>query len=97
MKSVKQLYERLRGTPWPTLGGTAGNLPMYEALLAGCADRVSRGEHLSPSEIPTPDDESVERINDLRAAAELSADERALLEYFELLEEIRGALQRSRA
>jgi hypothetical protein len=92
MKTVKSLYERFRALPFPALGRSIGDFPLYEALLAGCASRVANGYLLDLSTVPSPDDGTLEAVAELRAKAALSADERAFLEYFELMEEIRLAL-----
>ena len=42
--------------------------------------------------VPGPDEGTLKAVADLHAKSALSADERAFLEYFELLEEIRSAL-----
>ena len=42
MKDLKLLYERLRALPSPALAKNVGDFALYEALLAGCADRVVR-------------------------------------------------------
>lgn len=65
-------------------------------LLAGCAERVSRGEIVSSSEIPVQDDETSRQVMELRRKADLSDEERAFLQYFELLEEISASLHRLR-
>jgi hypothetical protein len=53
---------------------------------------AAHGHLLDLSTVPGPDDGTLKAVSELRAKAELSADERAFLEYFELLEEIRLAL-----
>ncbi len=50
------------------------------------------GHLLDLSTVPSPDEGTLKSVAELRAKATLSADERAFLEYFELLEEIRFAL-----
>jgi len=95
MKTVKELYERLRALPAPALGFSIGDFPLYDALLAGCADRVAQGHLLDVSTVPSPDLGTLKAVAQLRAEASLSADQRAFLEYFELMEEIRSALRGS--
>ena len=89
---VKPLYERLRKLPWPKLAGHSGDFPLYEALLAGCADRIANGCLLDLSMVPEPDDGTLQAVAKLRAKPSLTDDEREFLEYFALLEEIRVAL-----
>lgn len=95
MAAVKQLYERLRALPWPSLGGSIGDFPLFEALIAGCAHRVANGQFLDRSTVPRPDEGTLKAVASLRAKPSLSTDEQAFLEYFDLLEEIRSALQGS--
>lgn len=92
MKNIKQLYDRLRALPVPVLGRSIDDFALYEALLAGCADRVARGRPLDLSALPQPDEGTLKAVAELRSRTSLSADERDFLEYFDLLEEIRGAL-----
>lgn len=94
MQDIKQLYERLRQMPFPTLGKEVGDFPLYDSLLAGYAERVSQGQQVNPSEVPLPDEETVKYVRELGARKTLSATERAFLEYFELLEQIQLALQK---
>ena len=93
MSNVKQLYERLRALPWPVLARSVGDFALYETLLTGCADRFARGGLVDTSKIPAPDEETIARVNLLRKKNALTQEERAFLEYFELLEEIRSALR----
>ena len=92
MNKVKVLYERLRALPWPALAPSVGHFPLYESLLAGCANRMARGAPVDVAKIPEPDAETVEYVNALRAKGARAQDEQAFLEYFDLLEEIRSAL-----
>jgi hypothetical protein len=92
MKDVTQLYGRLRTLPWPALGKNVGDFALYDTLLAGCADRVARGEPLDVPKVPVPDQGTLSQVKLLRKKAELTQAERAFLEYFDLLEEIRYAL-----
>jgi hypothetical protein len=92
MKTVKQLYERLCALRAPVLGRSIDDFALYEALLAGCAHRVAHGHLLDLSTVPSPDEGTLKAVAALRAKAELSIDERAFLEYFELMEEMRAAL-----
>jgi hypothetical protein len=91
-KNVKQLYDRLRALKWPALGKSVGDFALYDALLAGCADLVTHGGQLDGSKIPAPDNETVSQINLIRQKDELTHEEKAFLEYFDLLEEIRHVL-----
>ncbi len=92
MKTVKLLYERLCALPAPVLGRTIDDFALYEALLAGCAHRVAHGYLLDLSTVPSPDEGTLRAVAELRAKPAVLAEERAFLEYFELLEEIRFAL-----
>jgi hypothetical protein len=92
MKTIRPLYERLSALPFPTLGRSIGDFPFYEALLAGCASRIANGYLLDLSTVPSPDEETLKAVAELRAKTSLCADERAFLEYFDLTEEIRIAL-----
>jgi hypothetical protein len=92
MKTVKPLYERFRALPFPALGRSIGDFPLYEALLAGCASRIANGYLLDISTVPSPDEETRKAVVELRAKTSLSPDERAFLEYFDVMEEIRLAL-----
>jgi hypothetical protein len=86
-----RLYERLYELPAPALGRSIDDFALYEALLAGCAYRVAHGYSLV-STVPSPDEGTLKAVAELRAKTSLSADERAFLEYFDLMEEIRLAL-----
>jgi hypothetical protein len=79
-------------SPWPALVPNIGHCALYESLLAGCADRMARGEPVDVDKIPGPDVETVRHVTELRAKATLTSDERAFLEYYEVLEQIRAAL-----
>jgi hypothetical protein len=92
MNKVKPLYERFLALPWPALGGRIGHFVLYDSLMAGCADRAARGLPVDVSKIPAPDDETVAQVAVLRGKTDRSEDERAFLEYYGLLEEIRVAL-----
>lgn len=92
MTTVAKLYERLQVLPAPRLGRRIGDFVLYEALLAGCADRLAHGSLLDLSTVPMPDEGTLSAVAALRAKAALSEDERLFLEYFDLLEEIRLAL-----
>lgn len=92
MKTVKLLYEQFRALPFPALGRSIGDFPLYEALLAGCASRLANGYLLDISTVPSPDEETLKAVTEFRAKTSLSDDERAFLEYFDLMEEIRLAL-----
>jgi hypothetical protein len=92
MNNVKELYERLRTLPWPALVRDVGHCALYESLLAGCADRMARGIPVDVDKIPEPDEETARFVAALRAKSTLTHDERAFLDYFELLEQIHAAL-----
>jgi hypothetical protein len=92
MNRIKPLYERFRALPFPALGRRIGDFPLYEALLAGCASRIANGYLLDLSTVPSPDEGTLNAVAELRTKASPSADERAFLEYFDLMEEMRIAL-----
>lgn len=92
LSELQALYERLRATPFPALGKQIGDFVLYDSLLAGCADRASRGESIPRADIPVPDDETLRRVGELRLKHELATDEAELLHYFELQERIRVIL-----
>jgi hypothetical protein len=66
MSDIRDLYERLRATPWPSRAGRVGDFALYESLLAGCADRVVRGGLLDVSTVPIPDEDTVIHVGMLR-------------------------------
>ena len=69
-----------------------GDFPLYVSLIAGCADRASRGEVISQSEIAVPDEETARSVSDLRQKSSTCDEEQAFLAYFDLLERIRLSL-----
>ncbi|MCP4547324.1 MAG: hypothetical protein GY835_12775 [bacterium] len=95
-QSMKDLYERLRTLPFPNLGKRVGDFALYDALLAGCADRASRGGCVECSEVPVPAEETVNQVELLRKKDHISAEESAFLQYFDVLEQLRVALERSK-
>lgn len=92
MSDIKTLYERLRALPRPSLANRIGDFPLYESLLAGCADRVAGGGLLDLSRVPAPDAETATQVEQLRRKGNCTEEELAFLEYFDLLEELRLAL-----
>lgn len=90
---VRDLYERLRSKPFPALGRQIGDFPLYDALVAGCANRAARGEEVTEPEVPVPDEGTLRYVADMRKRPVQSQEEQAFLEYFELLEDICRALQ----
>lgn len=97
-QAVREAHERVEqltgvcALPAPALGRNIDDFQLYEALLAGCADRVANGHLLDLSTVPSPDDGTFSVVAELRSKTELSADERAFLEYFDLMEAIRAEL-----
>jgi hypothetical protein len=91
-KDIRSLYDRLRALSWPVLAKSIGDFALYESLLVGCADRAAQGHLVEVSEVPTPDEEASFLVSRLRMKGNPSHDERAFLEYFDLLDEIRSAL-----
>jgi hypothetical protein len=94
MGGIKVLFDNLRRSPFPALGKRVGDFPFYDSLLAGCADRASRGERIPRSEIPVSDEETARFVSELRKKSATTDEERAFLQYFDLLEQIRFALHR---
>ena len=92
MRRVESLYAQLRSRPCPSLAKRVGDCMLYESLLAGCADRVARGELLGPSTVPAPDSATIIFVTMLRKKADRPSDEDAFLQYFDLLDELRLAL-----
>jgi hypothetical protein len=92
MKDIEPLYQRLRALPWPVLAKNVGDFALYEVLLVGCAVRAARGSLVDVSEVPGPDEQTVSIISVLREKSNQSENEKAFLEYFDLLAEIRSAL-----
>jgi len=95
-QNIQELFARLCRMPFPALGRRVGDFALLDSLLAGCAERASRGELVSSSEIPVPDDETSRHVAELRRRSDLSDEERSFLQYFELLEEISASLHRLR-
>jgi hypothetical protein len=92
LSEIRALYEQLRATPFPELGKQVGDFGFYDSLLAGCADRAARGESIPAADIPTPDDETLRRVAELRLKHALDAAEADFLRYFELQERLRVIL-----
>jgi hypothetical protein len=96
VKHIERLYAKLRALPFPTLGKSIGDFPLYDALLAGLASRAAQGHFDENSTIPAPDTPTISHASILRKKDDKSPAEMAFLEYFDLLEEIRSVLgQRS--
>lgn len=91
---IKELFDRLGQAPFPVLAKRIGDFALYDSLLAGVSKRASRGERVQSSEIPVPDDDTARFVAALRQKSDITQEERAFLEYFELLEQIRVALVR---
>jgi hypothetical protein len=53
---------------------------------------MARGAPVDVDKIPEPDEETARYVAELRAKGTLTDDERAFLDYFDLLERIRAAL-----
>ena len=92
MSDLKATCEHIRRLPWPVLAKSTRDFGLYDSLLMGYADRALHGEHFDSSDIPIPDAETIEFVNGLRTQHRLLADEKAFLEYFDLLEQVRLAL-----
>lgn len=93
MIEARELYERLRSLPFPALGKEVGDFPLYDALLAGCADRAFRGQRVDAAEVPMPDEETEKQVDLLRKKGRLSEEETTFLAYFDVLERLRLVLQ----
>ena len=96
MNRVERLYARLHALPFPTLGKSIGDFPLYDALLAGLASRAAQGHFVEISEIPAPDESTISHAAMLRKKGDKSPAETAFLKYFDLLEEIRLVLSQRR-
>jgi hypothetical protein len=94
MAKINELFDTLRQQPFPDLGKRVGDFPLYDSLLAGCAERASRGELIPQSEIPIPDAATERFVSELRQKSATSGEEHAFLVYFDLLEQIRLSLRR---
>ena len=92
MSEIKKLFDRLRQLPFPGLGKRVGDFALYDTLLAGCVERASRGEQIVLSEIPASDQETARCVAEMRQKSDISDEECAFVQYFDLLEEIRMAL-----
>jgi hypothetical protein len=88
---VKLLYANLRALSFPTIGKGVGDFVLYDSLLAGCADRVVRGE-FDVSNLPALDSETASVVTMLRKKSDRSDDENAFIQYFDLLQSLRLAL-----
>jgi hypothetical protein len=82
----------LRALPFPVLAKSIGEFALYDALLAGLADRVAQGHLVEASEVPANDEETVSHVSMLRKKSNPSPEEMAFLEYFDLLGKIRSVL-----
>jgi hypothetical protein len=91
---IQALYGRLRELPFPALGKQIGEFPLYDGLVAGCADRASRGETVSAAEVPGPDTETLRYVSEVSDRGASGKEELAFIEYFNLLEDVRRALNR---
>jgi hypothetical protein len=96
VKHFERLYAQLRDLPFPALGKSIGDFPLYDALLAGLASRAAQGHFVENSAIPAPDEPTVSHASMLRKKGDKSPAEMAFLEYFDLLEEIRSVLGQRR-
>ena len=94
MAKIKELFDGLQQQPFPDLGKRVGDFPLYDSLLAGCAERASRGELIPQSDIPIPDEETARFVSELRQKSVISGEEHAFLMYFDSLEQIRLFLHR---
>lgn len=92
-EKVDATYRRLREMPFPSRGRHIGDFPLYDALLAGIADRYCQGQAVRAKEIPVPDRETVAWVESHRGQEGLTTEEREFLEYFELLESLRKLLE----
>lgn len=89
---AKDLLSLLIQKPFPELGKQVGHFPLYDSLLAGCANQALSGTPLPPKDIPIPDEATVAFVKMLRSKARLEKEEQYFLEYFDLLEKIRKLL-----
>lgn len=92
--SIKEFYQAVRSTAFPVIGKRVGDFPLYDSLLAGCADRASHGRPVLISELPLPDQETLKFIEELRGNHSPTNEEQLFLQYFDMLESLRMALIR---
>ena len=74
------------------MGNTVGDFLLYDVYVKGCADTVIAKE-LAPPEPGgfAADPETLRTVAALRAKPERTPDEQALLDYYDLLQEVRDA------
>lgn len=92
MATLRELYNELYRRPFPVLAKDLPDFVLFDSLIAGCVDRVCNGGRVSVSEIATADLATTRQIAQLRSKELISCNERALLEYFDLLERVRASL-----
>ena len=97
MPKLSELYDDFRTTPFPRLGKSVGNFPLYDAHFAGLVQQAARGGPRPSASDLEPDEESRHEIAALRAKASLSADEKEFLAYVGRMERIRAALRETKA
>jgi hypothetical protein len=93
IQQVKALFDETKLLPFPSLGKTVGDFPLYDALLMGLASSYLDGKHIDRSQIPTPDPETEQFVMSLRQRSRLDREERLFLEYSEALEALKRALR----
>jgi hypothetical protein len=93
MSNILDIYERLKQQTFPSVGKRVGDFPLYDALLAGIADRAVRGERIMPQDLPVLDDECASYINNLRSNDNRSNEDQEFIDYYNILEELCNALK----
>lgn len=88
--SLQLLLDRLRSTPFPRLGKKLKEFPSFDAVIAGLAMRAVDGELVG--QVPT-NSAAAAFVAELETKKHLTAEERALKDYYALLEAIRIELR----
>lgn len=93
MSTLPALLKELEARPFPRLGRSIGDFPLYDSLLAGAAERASNSA-VQESPVPEADEATLAEVQELRGKPTCSVEEREFLEYFDLLEKIRQEISK---
>jgi hypothetical protein len=88
-KSIRDRFETFKKMPFPKLGKTVGDFPLYDSLLAGTVASFLDGAKLDLASIPAPDAETEETVRALRRKSRLSVQEAEFVKYVDFLEQLR--------
>jgi hypothetical protein len=91
---VQEAWERRRKLRFPRLGGRA-NLLLYDSLLAGVATTYLQHGTIKDGWVPVPSEETWAYVDAIRGKEHHTDEEMLLLEYFDAMEEVRVALERT--